>query len=113
MPHQEAAIIRLADDRPSTRHFVGGVPGSSGNDGRISLPWPRIALIVQRPDGIFLERFTEGGAPSGDTWHMSIDDAKEQAEREYGHLLGPWHKLPDQLEDELLLDYIRETFSGR
>jgi hypothetical protein len=44
---------------------------------------------------------------------MSFEDAKEQAVREYGDLLRPWHRLPDELDDDTVLDYVREHLSGR
>ena len=112
MPHLEAAIIRLTDDRPPTRHFVGGLP-ENAQAGRLApLPWPRVAFIIQRPDGVFLERFTEAGEPCGDTWHVSVEAAKEQAAREYGALLMPWQQLPGELDDDAILDYVREHLAG-
>lgn len=113
MPHQEAAIIRLADDRPPTRHFVGGVSGSAEGQRGSPLPWPTVVLIVQRPDGVFLERFTEGGRPCGDTWHMNVEEAKTQAALEYGNLLKPWHRLPDELDQDSVLAYVLEHLADK
>jgi hypothetical protein len=44
---------------------------------------------------------------------LSLDDAKEQAIREYGNLLGRWCRLPDDLEDDSVSDYVREHLLGR
>lgn len=109
MPNREVAIIRMADDRPASRHFVG-MPEelAPSGQGRGTLAWPRIALIIERPDGVFLERFTDQGALVGDTWHMTVENAKEQAAKEYGGLLGSWHRVPIEVEDDAIPEYVRK-----
>jgi len=45
------------------------------------------------PEAVFfLDRFAEDGRSVGDTWHQSIDEAREQAEDEYGDALSAWHQ---------------------
>ena len=51
-------------------------------------------MLSTRPDGIFLERFDETGAEVGDSWHQSIEEAKEQAREEYGEGVGVWMPVP-------------------
>jgi hypothetical protein len=71
-------------DEPDTRH-------------RMTVP--RVLVLESRPDGIFLDRFSESGDEAGDTWHHSIDDAKAQALSEYGGDLGPWTEVPVPEDD--------------
>lgn len=56
-------------------------------------------MVSTRPDGIFLERFDETGADAGDSWHQSIEEAKEQAREEYGESIRMWTPVPDGEED--------------
>jgi len=108
MAHREVAIVFTADDRPPSRHFVGmpEVIGPAGQN-RSALAWPRVAVIIERPDGVFLERFSDSGEPVGDTWHMTVEEAKEQAAKEYDQLLGPWHVVPSEVDDDAIVDYVR------
>lgn len=106
--------VSIIDDAivdPVVFHYLGCPPelaGSSKADKRILLPRPKILLIRQisgdeiafRPnDDILLFRFTETGEYAGDTWHQSIEEAKAQAEFEYGIAGDAWHTVPDGVED--------------
>ena len=51
-------------------------------------------LIEQKPKGFFLYRYTAEGVFAGDTWHMTLADAKYQAEQEYRETLGEWKDIP-------------------
>lgn len=42
-------------------------------------------------DGVFLLRYSDDGRFVGDTWHMSVEDAKDQAAFEFGASLGAWN----------------------
>ena len=68
-------------------------------DTRQRLPIPLVIVVSTRRDGIFLERFDEAGADAGDSWHQSIEEAKEQAREEYGESIGVWMPVPDSEED--------------
>jgi hypothetical protein len=94
------AMIRREDVKLPSRNFVGLPPMESGEpDTRRRLPIPLIIVVSTRPDGIFLERFDKTGADAGDSWHQSIEEAKEQAREEYGESLGAWTPVPDSEED--------------
>jgi hypothetical protein len=58
-----------------------------------------VLLIEQKPDGIFLFRFSADGCCVGDTWHMSIEDAKEQAKFEFSDLISEWRPVPPEVDD--------------
>ena len=79
----------------------GGMPPELTGDQNLRevLPWPRILLIEEKPDGIFLYRFAQDESYGGDTWHMSLEEAKEQAEYEYGESLGEWRDVPENVKD--------------
>jgi hypothetical protein len=58
------------------------------------MPQADLVVIDPQPDGIFLLRHTLTGAFGGDTWHQSIDEARDQALREYGGEIE-WLPIPD------------------
>ena len=43
-------------------------------------------ILDQTEEGFLLVRYSAEGKFSGDTWHQSLDDAKDQAEFEFGTL---------------------------
>ncbi|MGZ8457014.1 MAG: hypothetical protein ACXW61_06295 [Gemmatirosa sp.] len=65
--------------------------------------------------GAMLFRYTAFGEVGGDTWHVSIADAREQAVEEYGDALGPWEEVPDDVADahEFAVRYAAERLKGR
>jgi len=58
-----------------------------------------VLIIEEQADGFFLYRYTTGAAFAGDTWHLTLDEAKEQAVFEYGDALGGWNSVPESSED--------------
>ncbi len=97
-----ARIVACLSDglaRPG-RQFAGPPPAlTDGVDLRNRLPHPKVLLIIQRPDGVFLERFSEKGSFGGDTWHQTVDEAKQQATAEYGSSVGEWREVPPEVVD--------------
>ncbi len=63
----------------------------------------KVLLISERPNGFYLERFTECGEVVGDTQHEEMDDAMRHAYSEYAPI-SDWHLCPDDVRP---LDYIR------
>jgi hypothetical protein len=53
-----------------------------------------LVVIEAQAGGTFLLRHTLTGAFGGDTWHQSIDEARDQAERECGGEIE-WLPIPD------------------
>ena len=88
-----AAVGRQTGDL-KTRHAVG-MPGGP----QVDLPFPQLLVIESATDGIFLYRYTAGGDACGDTWHQSIEDAREQASFEYQDSLGSWYDVPASVDD--------------
>ena len=95
------AIVHANVLHPKARHVIG-MPHELVDEGSKAepLPSPNVLVIEQESEGsIFLYRMTRTGEPSGDTWHQSIDDAKHQAEYEYGEVLGEWRAIPEDVTD--------------
>ena len=64
------------------------------------LPLPDVLLLESSEDsGVMLYRYTAWGQPAGDTWHLTIADAKEQAIFEYRDAVGPWFEVPADVPD--------------
>lgn len=81
-------------------HLNGKPPTiTGGSDRRRLLPVPRVLVIVERPDGVFLFRFTAEGRYAGDTWHRSVALAKDQAAHEYGTAPAQWSDIPAHVTD--------------
>jgi hypothetical protein len=104
MPENErfVAVLRRPDGGEPSRHYIGLPPMETGEpDTRQQMTVPRVLVLESRPDGIFLDRFSESGDEAGDTWHQSIDDAKAQAVAEYGENLGSWTEVPATEDDPI------------
>lgn len=63
------------------------------------MPAAQILVITERADGVVLDRLAEDGAEAGDTWHTSVEDAKEQAIYEYGEKVIGWLPMPEGVTD--------------
>lgn len=104
--HEGRRFVTQLTEEPSistqTIHFIGP-PSELRNkrEGPDPLPYPRFLLFEERVSGVFLFRFTRDRQYAGDTWHKGIEDAKRQAEYEYGDLLGELRTVPDEVKDVL------------
>src|SRR5438477_10298489 len=76
------------------KHFHGLPPELGGHDERRVLPQPAFLLLEEREDGVFLFRYDCQGQCVGDTWHMSAQDAKDQASFEYLDAALDWQDIP-------------------
>jgi hypothetical protein len=93
----------VATSLPQRRIHHSGFPPQLGGAGspRRTLPAARFLTIELTAEGFFLFRFAEDGAFAGDTWHRSLDEAKDQANYEYGNALGGWLDIPDDASDAI------------
>ena len=84
---------------PRVKHYEGLPPDlNKGEDERRLLAHAAVLLIETNPSGIFLVRLTAEGEQVGDTWHETIEFAKEQADYEFAKL-SPWTSVPAEVED--------------
>ena len=83
------------------RQTVGLPPEASGvHDEREALPWPIAVLVKEESAGnVYVYRIAASGASAGDTWHPTVDEARQQAEYEYEGVLGKWERVPDDVRD--------------
>ena len=64
------------------------------------LPAPDVVLLIGDADpGAMLFRYTAYSAFGGDTWHASVESAREQAVDEYDEALGAWVDVPEDVQD--------------
>lgn len=75
-------VLRPDEVTKQSIHFRG-MPPELGGTGRQRMAPPVLLVIEQHPEGIYLIRYDASGSEVGDTWHASIEDAKEQASFEY------------------------------
>lgn len=95
------AGLRHPDIHPGSRHTAGFPPelGVAEVQGS-SFPWPRVLVIEETDEGVFLDRLTEEGEPCGDTWHSNVQDAMDQAGKEYGMSPDAWKVVPPEITDD-------------
>lgn len=84
---------------PKVIHYQGLPLELSHEDRRNEYPLPRVIVLEGEEGSFMLNRFTNKKEPVGDTWHQTIDDAKHQAEYEYGDALGEWKQVPTGIVD--------------
>ena len=80
------------------------------------LPEADVVLLIADDDpGAMLFRYSAFGEVGGDTWHPTVDDAREQAADEYGDALGPWIDVPDDIADShfFAVRYAADRLYGR
>lgn len=95
------AVVHAQVLHPRVRHLVGLPPelAEGANDAQ-PLPWPHVLVIEEEsPGSVCLYRMTQSGESGGDTWHQSVEDAKHQANYEYGDAVGDWSEIPGDVRD--------------
>jgi hypothetical protein len=75
------------------------------------MPATRLLIIDETADGIYLLHFAADGSECSDTWHETVDDAREQAAFEFERLLGQWKPVPDEAPD--LRAFARDVMGQR
>ena len=95
-----AAKLSAAQSAPRVHHYVGVPPElTGGRETRRELPPTSVLLIDQSENGVFLIRFADDGRVAGDTWHPTVDEAKEQATFEFGGAVSTWKAVPIDVND--------------
>jgi hypothetical protein len=90
------------EGRP-THHYVASIAEDTGDlVVEEELPWPTVLLIRPgKESGFLLYRYTQDGRFAGDTWHLTLEDAKHQADFEFGESLGAWREVPAGVPDPI------------
>jgi len=86
-----------------TRHYWGLPPDLAeitGGEGQV-IDMPRAEFITIEPDpsGFFLIRYLRNGDFAGDTWHQTLEEAKHQAEFEFGTSDADWVTVPEDQDN--------------
>ena len=79
-------------------------------------PAPDVILLVGDADGgAMLFRYTAHGEFAGDTWHATVEDAREHAIYDYSDALGDWVEVPIDVEDAhaYAIQYAAERLNSR
>ena len=80
------------------------------------LPVPDVILVIAGEEpGAMMFRYTAHGDFGGDTWHPTLEGAREQAEFEYEEALGEWVHVPELVEDAhaYAVKYAAERLNSR
>ena len=80
------ATVRTVTGR--TRHLLGWA--APNGIGTTQLPDPIAVEIVEQDGAFFLFRLGPNGHCIADTWHQTLDEAKQQANFEYGIEESDW-----------------------
>lgn len=76
-----------------------GLPNKLSGEVPISLKYPDFLIIdIKSVNNIFLLRFDSDGREITDTWHLTIQEAKNQATYEYGNAIEEWEEIPDKID---------------
>ena len=87
------AIIK--EHTGSTQHAVGRI--EDGESVKVhDLPVAKSVEIAEQSDGVYLYHYDAAGECIADTWHLSIDEAKAQAEFEFKIGKADWEEVRDQ-----------------
>ena len=94
------AVLPHSTLSATVKHFHGLPPEVSGGlDKRLELGPPKLLVVEQNADGVFLYRYDAHGEFVGDTWHMTVSDAQKQAEYEYDGVALDWSEVPPNVGD--------------
>lgn len=103
----KTALIAKVTALSSTRNTVhySGVPPIDGDGPYYSQKMsPASMLVIEENDsGFFLYRYSSDRKIVGDTWHKTIEEAKEQAKFEFGECVSKWKEVPSDIQDALEL----------
>lgn len=100
MIRPEYSFVGTMSKPSPVRHYRGLPPELTGGvDLREDMPAAQVVVIEEKKSGIFLYRLDANGADCGDTWHLSVEEAKHQARFEYGDALSTWRVMPDDVAD--------------
>ena len=76
------ALVR--EIKGATNHTV------ASPEGPVTCPEPTCVVVEEQEGAFYLFRYSSDGECVADTWHLTVDEAKAQAEFEYGIKEGDW-----------------------
>lgn len=100
MKSRSFAILPANVSPLKANQFLGLPPNlTGGEDQRQPRGFASFLVIEDTPDGFFLYRYDKNGECVGDTWHANQEEAKEQADYEYGNGVASWTNIPEGVDD--------------
>src|SRR5512146_638085 len=63
------------------------------------MPWPDFLFVENIDEEAMIYRFTKDGKDGGDTWHETLEHAREQIASEYPGVVGDWIEIPPEVTD--------------
>lgn len=82
------------------KHYYGAPPEITGETkSQIPIPVADVLLIEKTDSGIFLFYLTKEARCLTDSWHQTVEDAKEQAKFEFDNDPSEWKEVPDSYGD--------------
>ena len=106
MPNTLILILDRGVISSTVKHFDGLPPElTEGQDTRKEMGAPLFLTIMEMDSGIFLHRFDGEGRCVGDTWHTSVEEARDQARFEYNCDDNTWKSIPDHIAYEQFPEY--------
>jgi hypothetical protein len=77
-----------------TKHYISNsIDQNFENNDIENIPVPKWVEISEESEGFYLYHYNSDGECIADTWHESIEDAKEQAKFEFGILNDDWKPM--------------------
>jgi hypothetical protein len=67
---------------------------------------PVVLVIEEKPEVVSLDRFTPDGLCIGNTWHRTIDGARQQAGFEFNDSSLDWALVPSDVKDVVSFELI-------
>lgn len=99
-PTRLGTTLTSTSSSRGVRHYVGMPPELGGKaEAREELPPAAVLVIEASEDGVLLLRYAASGRFAGDTWHPTVDEAKEQATYEFGGGALAWKEIPADVND--------------
>lgn len=99
-PTRIAARLPPSHLGTKVHHYVGLPPDLAGGaETRRELRLTSVLLIDPSESGVLLIRYAANGMFAGDTWHPTIDEAKEQATFEFSAPDLAWKDVPTDVND--------------
>ena len=96
--HAKTRMVALVGPLNGERHAVHTMNHPMNPDEM--LPVPDVVLLVSEDDrSAMVFRYTAYGEFGGDTYHPSVEDAKDETEAEYADALLEWEDVADDVGD--------------
>jgi hypothetical protein len=112
--HAKTRLVALVGPLTQERHAVH--TANHPMEPEKMLPVADVVLVVSEDDSsAMVFRYTAHGEFGGDTFHTSLDDAKEETEAEYDDALLPWEEVPEDVADAhvFAVRYALSRLNGR